>query len=39
MDSLKFQPGTNNVDVPLFNTGPNVRNKLMGASYKITLIG
>ncbi len=39
MDLLKFLPGTNNVDVPVFNTGLHSRNKLIGASNEITLIG
>ena len=39
MDSIKFLPGTNNVDVPNFNNGLHARNKLMGASNEITLIG
>jgi hypothetical protein len=39
MDSIKFLPGTNNVDVPKFNYGLHARNKLMGASNEITLIG
>ncbi len=36
MDSIKFLPGTNNVDVPKFYMGLHARNKLMGASNEIT---
>ena len=39
MDSLKFKPGTNNVDEPLFNIGLHTRRKIMGQSNEITLIG
>ena len=39
MDSLKFEPGASNVDVPKFNTGLYARRVLMGASKAITLIG
>ena len=39
LDSLKFEPGVSNVDVPKFNTGLHARRKLMGASKEITLIG
>ena len=39
MDSLVFKPGVNSVDVSKYNLGLHRRNKIMGASNEITLIG